>query len=43
MYIYTCMYNSDNDNKKKTWFEKVRLMVQEASRVTEVRFIGPSP
>ena len=37
------MYSSDNDNKIEMWFQKARLTVKWASRVTVVRFVSPLP
>ena len=41
MYIY--VYNNDNDNKIETYFQKMRLTMHCASRVTTVRSISLSP
>ena len=37
------MYKNGNDNKMETRFRKARLTAEWSSRVTAVRFIGPSP
>ena len=36
------MYNGNNDNKMETQFQKARLTMQWASRVTAIRSFSPS-